>query len=229
MGCAPRLVRTLFNRNSAMDGGAIDANFSALPLMASYCVFQENSAGRVGGAISAEDCPVALNHCTFLDNSSEGMGGGISGYYASATIVSCTFLGNASAYGGAIESSMSVALELTSCTLVANSAPMGAGLSYDYSGPPILTQTIIAFGVGGDAVRCESAEAADLSCCDIFGNEGGDWVGPIAGQLGADGNISADPLFCDSEIWDLHLQATSPCGGDSTDCGLMGAWPEGCP
>jgi hypothetical protein len=70
-----------------------------------------------------------------------------------------------------------------------------------------------------------------LVCCDIYGNAGGDWVGPIAGQLGIDGNIWADPLFCDPTNGDFTLQACSPCAPFSPpnpECDLLGAYPVGC-
>lgn len=52
-------------------------------------------------------------------------------------------------------------------------------------------------------------------------------MGCIADQQGIEGNICADPLFCDPENGDLRLQEDSPCGPGG-DCGLMGAWPIGC-
>ena len=65
-----------------------------------------------------------------------------------------------------------------------------------------------------------------MECCDVYGNVGGDWVGPIADQLGLDGNFSADPCFCDAESGDFHLWNYSPCAQEG--CGLIGAWPVGC-
>ena len=74
-----------------------------------------------------------------------------------------------------------------------------------------------------------SAGTASLSCCDIYGNAGGDWVGAIAEQLGINGNICLDPLFCDPTALDLTLHADSPCAAENNpECGLIGAWPEGC-
>jgi len=68
-------------------------------------------------------------------------------------------------------------------------------------------------------------------CCDIFGNGGGDWVGTIADQLGVDGNIWEDPLYCGtaspSNPYELHED--SPCAeGATPDCGLIGAFRVGC-
>ena len=71
----------------------------------------------------------------------------------------------------------------------------------------------------------------DISCSDGFGNAGGDWTGPIAGDLGINGNISGDPLFADSMEGDVHLRFDSPCrdSGDGTVPGLPGKDWEGDP
>ena len=68
-----------------------------------------------------------------------------------------------------------------------------------------------------------------LSCTDIHGNAGGDWVAAIADQLGQDGNCCADPLFCDISARDYTLAAESPCApAHSGGCGQIGAHPVGC-
>jgi hypothetical protein len=86
-------------------------------------------------------------------------------------------------------------------------------------------------GFNGTATYCWSASIA-ISCSDVYGNAGGDWVGCIAGRLGVDGNFSADPLFCDAEGGDFTLSAESPClpgnHPDGVDCGLIGAFGQGC-
>ena len=81
--------------------------------------------------------------------------------------------------------------------------------------------------MGGGVVCGSSSAVPTLSCCDIYGNEGGDWVDRIASQYGINGNISSDPLFCAPEAGDFTLHEGSPCapGGE---CGLIGAWPVGC-
>lgn len=93
--------------------------------------------------------------------------------------------------------------------------------------PPTLANTIIASSLAGAGILCSFSHPPVLTCCDIHGNAGGDWTGAIAGQLGINGNISADPLFCDPAADDFTLRGDSPCapGGE---CGLIGAWPVGC-
>ncbi|HUV37685.1 MAG TPA: T9SS type A sorting domain-containing protein [Patescibacteria group bacterium] len=75
--------------------------------------------------------------------------------------------------------------------------------------------------------------SAELSCCDVYGNEGGDWVNGIAGQDSLPHNFSADPLFCDAGAGIFTLHSASPClpgnHPNGCDCGLIGAEGLGCP
>ena len=99
------------------------------------------------------------------------------------------------------------------------------------SGDITMENTLIAYGSAG-GIACTGA-APSVTCCDIFGNEGGDWIGTIAAQLGTSGNISADPLFCDTLSGDFRLEICSPClpgnHPDGYDCGApIGAYCSGC-
>ncbi len=52
-------------------------------------------------------------------------------------------------------------------------------------------------------------------------------VGCIAGELGKNGNISADPLFCHTDM-DLAIANDSPCSPSQSACGLIGAVGPAC-
>ena len=91
---------------------------------------------------------------------------------------------------------------------------------------------VLAFQTAGMVVECYVGEVPELTCCDSFGNAGGDWAGTcIEGQEGINGNFSADPLFCDAQGGDFGLEPGSPClpgHGPHGDCGLIGAFDQGC-
>ena len=84
---------------------------------------------------------------------------------------------------------------------------------------------------GARALTCESAGTVILSCCDLYANEGGDWVDCVAGMDGVDGNFSEDPLFCAPDSYDFTVRGDSPClpgnHPDGSACGLLGALGEG--
>ena len=92
-----------------------------------------------------------------------------------------------------------------------------------------MTNCVVTGCLDGEGLYVDDGSSATITCTDIFGNAEGDWVGPIAGQLGQDGNICYDPLYCDPTSHDFTLAENSPCAASSNpDCGLMGAHPVGC-
>lgn len=134
-----------------------------------------------------------------------GEGGGAACKTCDATIRNCTFYGNAAANGGGVYCSDGAVVTIEN--------------------------TIAAFSTAGGGVLCDGASIPSFSCCDIFGNEVGDWIGWIADQYGIDGNICEDPLFCEPSSGDFCLLDTSPCAPFSPpnpECDLIGAWPMGC-
>jgi hypothetical protein len=192
------------------------------------CVFANNGTSGVCG------CDVAntFTRCVFLNNGDTGRQGGFYGsYWYHPTLTNCLFFGNVANQGGGLYLGYECTLHMANCTFYGNSAPEGSGIYLDYVSPsPDVARTIIAAGLGGAAVACPLISPT-FGCSDIYGNEGGDWVGPIAGQLGLNGNISLDPLLCNPPGMDFHLQEESPCAPYSPQnpgCPLVGAYPVGC-
>jgi len=198
---SPRIVDCTFVANAALSGGAVACVDTSAPTFTD-CVFSGNS-GETGAAIVCLNAssPV-LDRCLLLGNTGTAAGGG----------VACL--------GGS-------APTLRSCTLSENSAVEGGGIYSGDGSAPIVESTIIAFGEDGGAAYCEAGGTATLSCCDVYGNAGGDWTGCIEGQNGSDGNFSQDPQFCDGDTASYYLAVTSPCA-DAQGCGLVGALPVGC-
>lgn len=208
-----------------------------------------------GGAILVDDCSLVVNHCRFEHNRADRGGAiGIITPSGTAEFHDCWFQSNtafdagAAAFGvnisvlkffwcsifqntggGAFGSQLGYAY-LSNCTVAANGG--GAFLGYDEGwGGYSLDNCIVAHN-GGPAFENNPDLSAYLTCTDIYGNDAGDWnSAPVAGQLGVDGNIHADPMFCDFWSGDLELDAASPCAPYSPPnegCALIGAWPVGC-
>ena len=151
----------------------------------------------------------------------------------------CSFAGHESrtGMGGAIACSGELSIDLQGVTLAQNRALGGSAMVLRNDGSSsleaVLDRVIISFGgTAPDAVACQAGVVTTVLCCDVYGNQGGDWVGCLQGLEGQSGNFSADPLFCDLASGDLTLDASSPClpgqhpGGG--DCGLIGALGSGC-
>ncbi len=216
---------------SMSDGGALLVSLGASPTI-SRCVFRDCSADRFGGAVYCQGaCAPVFEECLFLENAAVLFGGACyADVNAEPSFSLCTFAGNLAGSGGAIFARGAM-FTIIGSTLEGNTATVaGSGLYCDGSGSVALDRTLITGGVGGEAIFCDDTYAAILTACDLFGNEGGDWTAPIAGQLGMDGNISLDPQFCEVDplghvSW--VLQSDSPCA--PTQAGeLIGAWPVGC-
>lgn len=107
-----------------------------------------------------------------------------------------------------------------------NSSVVSLDLS-DASGHSASIEHSIIASNRGTAIEHVGSKTALITCSDIWGNAGGDWVGGIEGQFGVDGNISTRPLFCDLSDGDYRLAANSPCA-PAAGCG-MGAFGVGCP
>jgi hypothetical protein len=69
-----------------------------------------------------------------------------------------------------------------------------------------------------------------IACNDVWSNNRGNYGGDSPDLTGIDGNISADPLFCNAQARDYTLDARSPCAPEHSPpgCGLIGAWPVVC-
>ncbi|MFC1573403.1 hypothetical protein ACFL6M_07380 [Candidatus Eisenbacteria bacterium] len=160
-------------------------------------------------------------------------GGAVNTWSGSATFLNCVFTGNTAPRGGAIVAGY-CELNIVSCTFHDNAATQtcGSALVTEGNTHALLSNCIVAFGVGGSAF-CSYGGDVELVCCDIYGNEGGNYVGPVSGQLGVNGNISEDPLFCGTPgpEFDLRVHKDSPCvpfSPPNGDCDLIGARPIGC-
>ncbi|MCK4415451.1 MAG: right-handed parallel beta-helix repeat-containing protein [Candidatus Eisenbacteria sp.] len=169
-----------------------------------------------------------LSQCSFWENHASNGGALKIEHEAVVTVTDCLFYSNrADESGGAVWCETGSA-SFINCTMADNEAANGAGGIDCGAAAVSLENTIVALSTLGGAISGSAA----LSCCDLFGNEGGDWVGDIAGQYGTDGNISEDPLFCDPMNADYTIQEDSPCAPFSMpnpECDLIGAQPIGCP
>jgi hypothetical protein len=196
------------------------------------CTFSGNAAGTWGGGVSVITSSPAFTNCVLLENSSGEYGGGVHCAGSWPTFTGCTLAWNeAVTRGGGFDCDQDSNPRIRNCTFYGNFAVLGSGVGGDNDSSPSLENTIIACGVGSAAVDCENGSSATLTCCDLFGNMGGDWVGCIEDQCGVGGNISAAPLFCNAENGNFAISDQSPCAPQSPpnpECDLIGAWPVGC-
>jgi predicted outer membrane repeat protein len=230
---SPVVRNCVFRSNHAERGGAVWFGGHGSPHFVN-CVFEANTA-RIGGAIYAVNTPytVRLTACVIHGNEATSTAGGILGYNVPLVLEDCVITRNlATSDGGGMTLSNCYPSFVSRCTLYGNAAPSGGGVSVQGSMSLTVDHAIIAMSEDGGAVALQPNSSMTLSCSDLFGNYGGDWTGPIAAQLGVNGNFSFDPMFCNAPSLDLTLQAGSPCAPgnhpEGSDCGLVGARPVAC-
>ncbi len=251
---APLFVSCAFEWNSASVKGGAVACLNECSLTMRRCSFTRNMCledFRTGGAVYVygasavfEECSFDLNYaydgagvyaklstleltdCVFVDNA---IGGGVYTTQCDVTLRECLAFRNF--YCGYMSHS-DVFVSIEGCTFSENYV-RGIYLYGDSS--PVITNTIIAFthpdfGTGV-AIQCGGGVSPSLTCCDVYGNEGGDWAGCISNMYGVDGNICHNPLFCGgADPREAHaVDASSPCApAANPDCGLIGAYDVGC-
>ncbi len=221
LNSSPTIANCVLRDNVAADGGALDIMLNAAPLI-SDCRFEGNRASQEGGAVYAYRSGPRLERCVFAANEADVSGGALKYLsHVSERIRDCLFVANVSSnLGGAIALENHANPHISFCSFHGNGAARGGGIRTHNSAPSI-ENCIIAFGVTGEAVSAVGSPLPTLTCCDLFGNAGGDWVGFLAEQDGQDGNLAVDPLFADPAAGDLGLRADSPCRGQAA-CGWIG-------
>lgn len=230
--CYATFEECAFTGNSAsVEGGALTLDWAGSTLLDGCLV--ERNVSPVGAGIRVEDASLTAVGCHFADNVGAVVAGCLSCWTdAEVTLDGCTFSGNDGGFrAGAIYAVDDVVVQVTRCTFSENSAIMGAGIVLGGNAAATVSNTIVAFSSDGEAVLCEGGGSALLTCCDVFGNAGGDWVGSIAPQYGIDGNVCEDPLFCGNEDPECPyaLHSDSCCATENNpECGLVGAWDVGC-
>jgi serine protease len=183
------------------------------------CDFYDNHCVE-SGPVLAFDCWPTFTRCTFRDSYGSAAGG-IYFWGGTLAVVECTFW-NATVSIVCIEATV----EMSNCTVC------NCRTGIELRGSPAhaeVSNSIIAFGRW--SIECLFDATASVTCSDFYGNQYGDWVGCLEGQLGIAGNISEDPLFCDPQGGDFQLACTSPCAPFSPpnpECDMIGAWPVGC-
>lgn len=181
-----------------------------------YALETSKPAGSMGGYISVHDCVVRGVQVSPISTRT------------SMNITGSLFYNN----NGFIQLVYQASCQVTRCTVVNCSGENGLiRLDNQWSqGSANVSKSIFAFNSG---TVVDPYVGITLGCCDVYGNTGGDFVGPLSGMEGVDGNFSADPRFCDIPSFDFSLEDCSPClpgnHPDGYDCGsVIGALGVGC-
>lgn len=206
------------------------------------CEFTGNDAGSsplVHVAIAFGFGRATFSRCTFADNSTTSSAACVYSDGAILTVEDCLFARNDGVcvdfrepynWSPPFIVRRSTFADNSGLAAIRISDPFEEGIPF----PSTLSKTIIAFQNGGVAFDCGNLAPEDyptVSCSDIFGNSGGDYVGCLSDFEGIAGNLSLDPRFCPADLDRYTLQSGSPClpfAPENPTCGLIGASVAGC-
>jgi hypothetical protein len=203
------------------------------------CVLLNNDVaeGSLLGVWTGDTTPgfLSVERCLFMGNAAQQIvtisNGGID---PSLDLIDCVFVGNQGTVVWSVGNTASPYTSIVGCAFVGNCGEQDSDVLLD--GPFEIGSTlniersIFAFRQEGSAFAFSpDGEHLQLIDCDIYGNSGGDWVGPIADQYGIGCNMSEHPLFCDWAAGDVSLYTGSPCLPENNACAvLIGAEGQGC-
>ncbi|MCK5712797.1 MAG: VCBS repeat-containing protein, partial [Hyphomicrobiaceae bacterium] len=174
------------------------------------CIFRLNHADR-GAAIFCDGGSPQVSECLFTENEGRSQAGGMAFFDSEAVVSDCTFTLNWGSMGSAVFLPDSSSVRLERCALTENFCAQDKGMiGVDGNSTLELDRTIVSFG-NHHAVRCYDGGAITLVDCNVYGNANTDYSLDIITYKGKNGNINADPVFCDPAAGELGLRADSPC------------------
>jgi hypothetical protein len=191
-----------FEANYALSGaGLVLRNTISMALNDSR--FIQNIAGNSGGGVLLIGSICTIEATIFSENVGGITGGGIVAFDSTPTLSYCTFYGNDSEKDGCAFACADSKIEINDSQLTFHPGP----------------------------IMCKAGSLPLLSGCNIYGNRGGDWTGPLADQAYKRRNISEDPLFCGPESGNFQLSSASASLPDNNPAGnknIIGAFGIGC-
>jgi hypothetical protein len=234
---SPTITNCIIESCVARVGGGIACTGSECSPTITGCEFLHNRAEESqpsnsygGGAYCYTSATPFFDNCVFRGNSSESWAGGIFTYYADPTFEGCLIAENTNASGTEAAIRAGTSATFRNCTIALHTGTYPC-VTVGSDADVVFHNSIVAFNEAAFG-EAPFSGVATLSCCDVYGNEQGDWIDGLAAQLGVRGNICEDPLFCDISSYDFELEEGSPCAPNSTpnpSCDLIGAYGVGCP
>lgn len=230
----PVIRNCVFRNNQAEYGGAVwlggvaGFRFENCRFVNNHAVTTRPGVAVFGGALYVVNSPelTVFERCEFVNNRTAYRGGGALVVNARVDFVDCLFAENSSTD---VEQGNGTALYLFDVHEV-NLERVLIRDNDTSTGPALLIRevqnaamqvhvrdSVIAFNPPGQGVRVTAD--ATFSCTNIYGHPLGNWTGSLLSQLGRDGNLSVDPLFC-AEAYDRRaVDVRSPMLASGNDCG----------
>jgi len=210
-------------------GAAFFTNYSAPTIY--LCDYLYSTADNLGGAIYCEDhsAPEIVWGVLRGNQAVVGGGGVACVSYANPRFTQMIFTGNrTTGNGGGAYCGDYATARFWDCNILnCVASGFGGGLYSETNSTPEIRQCNVVFNMDGEGVyAADDQSIPTITCSDIYGNEGGDWIGRIADQESTESSFSMDPLFCDTTVVladeSMAVEDCSPClyrNHPYSDCG----------
>ncbi|GJM43809.1 MAG: hypothetical protein DHS20C21_06510 [Gemmatimonadota bacterium] len=177
-----------------------------------------------GGGIGAYVASGTIRNNIFR-NCQAALGSGAYMQFCDLTVENNLFVNNTCHSGGGVLAVAGGTPTIRNNTLVGSIAPLGLhGAAVFASGASMTFENnIITGSVGGTAVYCANMGGGTFGCNDVWGNLDGAFGGSCVDSVGASGNVSLDPLFCNPGASDYGMCVDSPAV--TGPCGVIGYQP----
>jgi hypothetical protein len=231
---SPTIRDCVITQMWAWIGGGVFCEGSGSNPLFERCAIEWNEAINGAGLFAYDGAFPEIRQCRFMRNEAQLFTGGIHAVEAGFLLQECLLIGNrtwilSGATAGAIYCVGAEGFVVEGCTIIRNRSESGAaGVEVDPPGHGSISNTIVADN-GGPGIS--GGGITTVSCTDAYDNDGFD----MAGYLDGGGNFSLSPKFCDPQgpfPLEWPLRSDSPClpgnHPDGVDCGLIGAFGEGC-
>ncbi|SYZ72315.1 hypothetical protein TRIP_C20430 [Candidatus Zixiibacteriota bacterium] len=187
-----------------------------------------------GTGIRIEQTAGVLNNVHVLDND----GDGVQAFWVSPVEFTYMLVKGNHKNGIRILQSGLTAFNISNCTVVSNDT----GIYFDFAPPKIIApapevtaadgniiNSIVAFNARRGIVHGGMVFSYHLECNDAFGNPDGNYVNMPYYPNDSVGDISYDPIFCDTTHGDYTIANISPCASAYNSCHVdIGYYGIGC-
>jgi len=161
---------------------------------------------------------IFIDRVEFADNNLPNSGGGLYSSQSWVTVHNSVFHGNIGYAGYAVYANSGV-ININHCTFAENYVNYDPG--EEASAIYASSNSVVNISNSILWENSTSLYAYENGIINVqYSNVQGGWEG--------EGNIDADPLFCDPEAGDYILAESSPCVGTGLNGTNMGAWGIGC-
>ncbi len=247
---AARITRCVLSDNTANHGGALAVTGSRGPRL-KQSRLESNRALVNGGAVYWAGMTGSILGCTLVANDALVSGGAVVTRGGQVDITNCLLQDNTAGDSGGALSLMGTTTTITGSVLAGNLGGMAGGALHCQSCAPVLRQcTFYANGADGEGTVMNLNQAAPvLEAClitdsnnqlvtaidgtpiirnsNVFSQSTPSWPSILSDQLGINGNMTHDPMYCNAIAGDFHLRSGSPClASDRSD--RIGALGQGC-